>query len=322
MGREQIVGKDIAGEDFLYYGDVQNGKPHGNGYWINDFSISRGSFREGFKHGLVESIRPLGIGFRSVVSYENGLTEGPHATVSGTLDYYAVGKLAGRGLTGVVRERVKDGLTEGVKIDGKLVLGTKLLDGGAGTEVWGRPDPKVSTLDLAKSWTSAKYEAGKIPLETSNQPTAGHRSANSTPSQTTSVASGAATSQACRTQYSFPFSGKRYTHPTLRSWVDQVANADLRDAVKQAKAGGYPKEVAHRLTIVQAEKLDQNVEQSIESASAVSTTTRDLRTQIAQGLPADYTCDMAASAAVCSAQIFYWQALVARQTAEGISCLW
>jgi hypothetical protein len=214
MGRQLV-----AQGDNVYYGDVRNGLAHGNGYLIKGFSVSRGSFKNGFRQGLNEYIVFNDTMARAVAEFDLGHMSGPAVIVLSDHNGYTVGRFSppNTRLTGVSRRTEDNELQDGVWVGGKFVFGTK-LDKNGRTEVWGRPDPKVSTLELAKAWSSAKFDAGQISVAGSTEPTAVYESGKKVFPQPINAADGLAPPQSCGTKYSLPFARKSYAAPMLSSW--------------------------------------------------------------------------------------------------------
>jgi hypothetical protein len=114
----------------------------------------------------------------------------------------------------------------------------------------------------------------------------------------------------------------RYRDPQLQYAAQFIVGLTMNTSIAQARRSVSSGQVAYDMTVEQVAAYERSIQLSLESARQLSTGNGDLYSQIKAGLPGDYNCGGSASTAVCNAQTLYWNALIAKQIAEGIKCRW
>jgi hypothetical protein len=131
--------------------------------------------------------------------------------------------------------------------------------------------------------------------------------------------------QNCQREYDFSkLNLKIYSDPQLAGPVEKIIASDLSQAVIDAKQTASSKQAAYDLAIKQAEELEQLAFKAKEQSEYLSSPDGiDWWGMVrSTSLQEDFKCGGAASSSLCQAQTYWWFALISRQTAEGIRCLW
>lgn len=127
----------------------------------------------------------------------------------------------------------------------------------------------------------------------------------------------------CRKHFDFSsLKLKNFSDSIISATARELQSASVSKVVADAKAAGYTQAQARRTATATATYLRKKSDQAFASAAGLSSDGHSPQYYKSNGLPADYKCSGAASAAICAAMVDYWTSVSADQTAEVLQCNW